>query len=344
MIRSIIKVSGEFILTASNQFTFYDLNTFYSSNLSLIIGIPGADKTYNLRSIHCSYSGLYSLNYYYLADIDLHYDPLFKLYYIYTLDLYYGFRIFDINLNETPENCKARYSIPIKSEKMPFTFTICGQQLYFSKLNTELEVYYLYNWTYPVNQTTVHIYTNLFKTVQGSLRCSSDSYSQFVLFQMTNSEGSVFAHIYDTISNEMTSTVTNYLISTNSQPLYADFLNSSGFFMIINQSFVQIFKISPFKILMDFRKNCHKNIETNFSLIVWNSNNIKSSANFSMKLKYFEQNSIKKITLSSWEIAVIVISGILMIVVVILSFFLIRTKCRKSRRRVLFNYEEIELK
>jgi VanZ family protein len=266
---------------------------------------------------------------------------MFDNYYVYTLDFYFGVRIFTINSYV----CTAGPEIQFDSNHIGSSLAICGKYLYIAMQDTDIRIFSVSNWATPYYMYTLTTYTRVFQTIQGSLRCSSISFAQYLLFQTNSSDGTIWLHIVDTQSNLMANTVANYPIGRYNQSLHsysADFQNNTGSLLLIDSNSSTLFKINQFKLVFNINnKYCDKSSHENITVSVKNTNNKTSEAKFSLKVNQYSQGSVQSSTIHIWQLALICIGTLALSLFL---FILIRKKLLKNRRKVqtnvLFNYSK----
>lgn len=325
------KVSGEFLLAFSEDYEVTSSNSFYSNHLTLIQGYL-IDTNFKINQVFCDYSILFSLNNYYLTDFQLFNDPLFNVYYIYTLDYYFGLRIFSLVNDDT---CEARTTISFPSPA--YSVKICGGIMYIVMQDTQIAQYLMKNWVQPVFPSIIPAYSSTYETVQGSLTCSSKIFSQYIIYQMKTYTEDYYLHIVDTLAKNMSNTVTDYLIATflNGQPVvYTEFLNNSGYFIVINESNWQIFLINPFQLVIDTNDYCSKGLEQNFTIVVNNILNRNNSAQLRIKINEYRQGHVDYGKIELWQLSLICIAAFILS---LLLYLIIHRKCLKHKSRVEVN-------
>ena len=340
LIQGLTKESGEFLLAGSEKYNTISKNSYYSSHLIIITGNMTSEYI-SATKLDCDYSNLFDLNFYYLTDSQIIFDPMFDNYYVYTLDFYFGVRIFTINSYV----CTAGPEIQFDSNHIGSSLAICGKYLYIAMQDTDIRIFSVSNWATPYYMYTLTTYTRLFQTIQGSLRCSSISFAQYLLFQTNSSDGTIWLHIVDTQSNLMANTVANYPIGRYNQSLHsysADFQNNTGSLLLIDSNSSTLFKINQFKLVFNINnKYCDKSSHENITVSVKNTNNKTSEAKFSLKVTHYSQSSVQSSTIHIWQLALICIGTLALSLFL---FILIRKKLLKNRRKVqtnvLFNYSK----
>ena len=338
LIQGLTKESGEYLLVGSEKYGPISKSSYYSSHLVIITGNMTSEYI-SANKLDCDYSNLFNLNFYYLTDTQIIFDPMFDNYYVYTLDFYFGVRIFTIN----SFICSAGPEIQFDSNHVGSSLAICGKYLYIAMQDTDIRIFSVSNWVSPYYIYTITTYTRVFKTIQGSLRCSSISFAQYLLFQTNSSDGIIWLHIVDTQSNLMANTVANYPIGTNNQNIHsfsADFQNNTGNLLLIDSNSSTIFKINQFKLVFNINnKYCDESSKENITVSVKNTNNKTSEARFKLKVTQYTQGSVNSSTIHLWELALICIGTLALSLFL---FVLIRKKLLKNRRKVqtkvLFNY------
>ena len=340
LIEGLTKESGEYLILGSEKYEPTSQNSYYSAHLIIITGNMTSDHI-SANKLDCDYSNLFNLNYYYLTDMQVIFDPMFDSYYIYTLDFYYGVRIFSINSFV----CSARHEIQFDSNHIGSSLAICGKYLYITMQDTDIRIFSVHNWMLPYYMYTITTYTRIFQTIQGSLRCSSISFAQYLLFQTNSSDGTIWLHIVDTQSNLMANTVANYPIGLSNPSLHsfsADFQNNTGSLLLIDSNSSTLFKINQFKLVFNIKnKYCDKSFYETILVSVKNTNNKTSEAKFSLKVTHYSQSSVQSSTIHIWQLALICIGTLALSLFL---FILIRKKLLKNRRKVqtkvLFNYSK----
>ncbi|MCL4419299.1 hypothetical protein M1146_04330, partial [Patescibacteria group bacterium] len=287
--------------------------------------------------LSCDYSGMFSLNNYYLTDFQIFYDPLFDVYYIYTLDYYFGLRIvsMDFNYSFTP-----RYTLSLQDPG--YSLAVCGSIMYVVLENTEIDQYLLKNWITPEFPSRIPPYSLEYSAVQGSLRCSSANFAKYLILQMKNNQGQIFLHVVDTLAKNMSNTVTDYLITDkmNDSIAYTEFLNNSGYLVIVNCSSWQIYLINAFQLVINTNYDCNKGDEQDFKIRVRNILNKTNSVDFKITISKYNQGKVKYGQIEIWQLALICIGAFLLL---LLLFLCIRKKCLKHKSKVkteaLFEFE-----
>jgi hypothetical protein len=337
-IKTTAKVSGNFLLICTERFEVFDKNKFYSNHLIVVEGFADEQKT-TAQIVDCDFGGIFGLNYYYLTDVEVTYDPMFNISYIYSLDFNFGLRIFSYSSGL----CSAESVIQFNESHTGYSLSLCGNFLHAVTQDTDILIYSIQNRSQPFFLRKIQTFTELFKAVQGSMRCSSSSYPEYLLFQMITSENLTYLHLVDTPSNNMASTLKNYEIcqSSSSLPLVSsEFLNDSKSLMIITSQFSKHFTINSFKLVINTGNDCHKSFTGNFSIDVSNANKRNDSTSFKIKVVVYSQGSFSSSSMNLWEMLLICIGTLLFSLIL---FVLVRKKILRSRSKktkVLFSYEK----
>ena len=327
---------GDFVIITAENYNGVTINNFYSNHLKLTYGkILG--NTVKIITHYCEFSHAFLINYYYLTDFDVLYDPLFSMYYIYSLDFYYGLRIFKFN----GFDCLPSGELNFINQNPAFSISICGQNAFIGMKNTDILIYNLRNFTNLEYSASILAYTHTYQSVQGSLRCSSNTFPKYLFIQMNDSN--TFAlHIIDLLSKNQSNILTDFNInnSFSDPPLLAEFLNENGNLAIINHKTKAVFKLSSFSLLINTVNNCKKDLKKEFSITVYNTKSRVTSANFTIKVKKsYKPSKINHKTFQLWLLVTVCI----VLLFIVLTFYFIIKKCIKNSRvsnnPQLFNYQ-----
>ena len=327
---------GEFVIVTAENYNIVTSNNFYSNHLKLTYGSISDNKV-TIFSHSCEFSHAFLINYYYLTDFEVTYDPLFSIFYIYSLDIYYGLRIFKFN----GLDCLPSGSMGFNNQNPAFSISLCGQHVFVGMKNTDIFIYNLRNFTNLEYSASILGYTRTSQAVQGSLRCSSNAFPNYLFIQMNDSN--TFAlHIIDFLSQNQSNILRDFNInnSFSDPPIFADFLNENGNLAIISHNTKAVYKLSSFNLLIDTTSHCKKNLKKEFIITVFNTKSKATSANFTIKVKKsYKPSKIKNATIPFW---VLVTICIILLSTVLTCYFTIKKCIKKSRvsnNPQLFNYQ-----
>ena len=327
---------GEFFILTAENFYLVSLSTFYSNHLIVTHGII-EENFVKIFDHSCVFAKLYLLEYYYLSDFDVVFDPLFGIFYIYAVDIYYGLRIVKFDKDFT---CSDMGLIEMGGGDIGYSVLVCGQILLIAMKNTDIHIYNLHNWTFPVYQASVLAYTNTFEAVQGSLRCSSDWFPHFAYLEM-NQSNTYSVHIVDLQSSNLS----NILIDYNLPDSFADplrlstFIDPNGTLALINENTKAIYELSPFQLNIDTTKNCKKNSLQPLTITVSNTKSKNSQVTFNLTVKKFYQPS--KIYDRTFPFWVLLIMFMVLMAIVLGIYYLLKKCLRKNKVNTagLFDYQ-----
>jgi hypothetical protein len=328
---------GEFIVLTAEEYYIQSLSTFYSNHLTITHGIiQGGILTIFNHS--CIFSEVFFLDNYYLSDFDVIFDPMFSVFYIYALDVYFGLRIVKFQRDLI---CEDSGLVSFESSLVGYSVIVCGSNLLIAMDNTDINIYYLYNWTLPRFQSSILAYTDTYEAVQSSLRCSSDDFPHYAYLQMNNS-GNFSVHIVDLLSSNLSNILIDFnLPNASTDPLrLSTFLDPNGTLALVNSGTKAIFSLSPFTLEIDTSKSCEKSRKKSFKINVKNSKSGISTASFTLTIeKYSQPDKIFKETFKFWMLLVIFLIVLLLSLSI---YYLIKKFMRKGRAvndLALFDYK-----